>query len=70
MFFERCCSEEGAPGPAKARAWEITSGSAWACCSRTELRTRRKRGFSVKERGVGGRAVVVPMERGAWGVSR
>ena len=60
---ERFGCETGAPGPAKARAWEIRSGSLWALSSRTALRTRRKRGFSEKELGVGGTVVVVPMER-------
>lgn len=48
---------------AKAAAWPCTRGSSVACNRRTSLRMERKCGFSVKESGVGGILVVVPIER-------
>lgn len=69
-LLDWCCCVSGAPGPAKARAWEMRSGSRWAFSSRTLLRMRRKARFSEKLRGVGGRAVELPMESEGVGVSR
>ncbi len=46
---------------AKAAAWPCTIGSEAACSRRTSWRMERKCGFSVKESGVGGIAVVVPI---------
>ena len=48
---------------AKAAAWPWTIGSSAACTRSTSLRIVRKCGFSVKESGVGGTFVVVPIER-------
>ncbi len=41
-------------------AWDCTSGSEEAFSPMTEWRMGKNRGFSVKDWGVGGRAVVVP----------
>ena len=48
-------------------AWEIRKGSWEAWVERTEERMGRKEGFSVKEDGVGGRDVVVPIAREGFG---
>lgn len=48
---------------AKAAAWPATIGSEAACWDRTSFSMERKRGFSVRESGVGGICVVVPRER-------
>jgi hypothetical protein len=47
---------------AKAAAWPCTMGSSAAYWRRTSLSRVRKRGFSVRESGVGGIFVVVPTE--------
>jgi len=47
---------------AKAAAWPWTKGSDGACSRRTSWRMERKCGFSVKESGVGGTFVVVPID--------
>lgn len=52
---------------AYAAAAPRTVGSWIACSRRTECTSLRKCGFSRKERGVTGRAVVVPRARWAWG---
>jgi hypothetical protein len=52
---------------ANAAAWPWTMGSEAACWARTSLRMERKRGFSVRESGVGGILLVVPIERGTEG---
>lgn len=49
-------------GEANAAACEMTNGSFAAWVRRTEWRMRRKRGFSDRLEGVGGRVVVVPIE--------
>lgn len=51
------------PGPANARAWLITSSSSWPYSWITSLRMRIKFLFSVKDCGVGGIAVEVPIAR-------
>jgi hypothetical protein len=48
---------------AKAAAWLCIMGSSLAWRRRTSLRIERKCGFSIKESGVGGIFVVVPIER-------
>ena len=48
---------------ANAAACPSTIGSEGACCRRTECKIFKNFGFSVSELGVGGRVVVVPMER-------
>lgn len=50
-------------------AWDWTSGSEEAFSPITAWRIGKKFGFSVKDWGVGGRAVVVPMEREGVGGS-
>lgn len=44
-------------------ACDLASGSSCACAEKTDSSVWRKRGFSVKEPGVGGSLVVVPI---AW----
>lgn len=46
-----------------AWAWDITLASLWACWARTECRIFKKLGFSLRESGVGGSRLVVPIER-------
>ncbi len=48
---------------AKAAAWPCTIGSSAACWRRTSLSRVRKCGFSVRESGVGGSFVVVPIDK-------
>jgi len=48
---------------AKAAAWPWTKGSEAACNRSTSWRIERNLGFSLKEKGVGGISVVVPMAR-------
>lgn len=55
------------PGLANASAAALRSSSFCACTSSTSLRIVRKRAFCVKERGVGGTAVVVPIARDGLG---
>jgi len=52
---------------AYAAACACTDGSSIAYLARTESRIRRKLGFPVKEEGVGGMAVVVPIARAGLG---
>jgi hypothetical protein len=54
---------------AKAAACPCTIGSSAAWRRRTSWRMERKRGFSVRESGVGGSWVVVPIARPADGDS-
>jgi hypothetical protein len=55
------------PGEANACAWPFKPGSSAACFARTSLRMERKRGLPLKEFGVGGLAVVVPIARDGLG---
>lgn len=48
---------------AKAAAWDCRPGSEVAWRERTELRMERNLGLGSREEGVGGRALVVPIER-------
>lgn len=48
---------------ANAAAWDCIPGSEAACFDRISSRIERKRGFSVRESGVGGILEVVPMDR-------
>lgn len=57
------------PGLANASAAALRSSSYCACAASTSLRMVRKRAFCVKERGVGGSAVVVPIARDGVGGS-
>lgn len=52
---------------ANAKASDRTVGSAWACWARTEWRIWRKRLFSTREEGVGGRVELVPMASEGFG---
>lgn len=57
---------------AETKAWACakTPGSLWACSLRTDCKISRKWGFSVKESGVGGRDVVVPIAKRGTSVGR
>lgn len=46
-----------------AWAWDITLASWWACWARTECKILKKLGFSLRESGVGGSRLVVPIAR-------
>lgn len=52
---------------ANAAACDWSPGSSAACLERTSSRREIKRGFSVKESGVGGIWEVVPIERAGDG---